>query len=471
MHTRCTTARAELLFLSAGLLLAAWPHASHAAPVEELKTNVFSCTTELLQANNDAGKSTNDLAIDQLLTALPVCQKDALFLATLGQRLNRAARYLEAADHLERALMLAPDLKDAQFSYAIALGGSGDPDAAVALLADLLSDPNLPPELRAPIELQKSNLSARLNARAAPALPPWQTRLSLSTRVGTDSNLLGSPNLNTLAITLAGQTLVLPLDESYLARSGHYARVDAQLNIQHNAADGTRWEASASLRNRTSPSVNAAGSTQLDLLLERSHVPADSAGYYLNASGTGLQSQAGARYRAWGAALGAAWRGRACQARLGGEWQARDYLNNPVLSGHYAGLSTFWACEQDSGLQWLLGLKTGRDTAQDPSRPGGNQSQTSLRVAGFVPLARQPGQGLLLDYEHSQQTDTNGYSAALENGLIRHTTRHTTRLEYQHPLSGSAQWVLGAEWVAQTSSLELFRQHSAGAYTGVRVSW
>ena len=74
-------------------------------------------------------------------------------------------------------------------------------------------------------------------------------------------------------------------------------------------------------------------------------------------------------------------------------------------------------------------------------------------------------------YEHSQQTDTNGYSAALENGLIRHTTRHATRLEYQHPISNSAQWVLGAEWVAQTSSLELFRQNSAGAYTGVRVSW
>ena len=80
-----------------------------------------------------------------MLAAVPACQKDAAFLAALGQLLNSQGRYLEATDHLERALMLDPGLKDAQLSYAIALAGTGDVSSATALLDDLLADPACPP--------------------------------------------------------------------------------------------------------------------------------------------------------------------------------------------------------------------------------------------------------------------------------------------------------------------------------------
>ena len=66
----------------------------------------------------DAPGCAADPSVDRMLAALPRCQKDATFLATLGQRLNAQGRYLEAADHLERALMLDANLKDAQLSYA-----------------------------------------------------------------------------------------------------------------------------------------------------------------------------------------------------------------------------------------------------------------------------------------------------------------------------------------------------------------
>ena len=85
-----------------------------------------------------------ETTLEHMLAAVPACQKDAPFLATLGQLLNSQGRYLEAADHLERALMLQPSLKDAQLSYAIALTGSGDVQSAAALLDNLLADPALP---------------------------------------------------------------------------------------------------------------------------------------------------------------------------------------------------------------------------------------------------------------------------------------------------------------------------------------
>ena len=288
-------------------------------------------------------------------------------------------------------------------------------------------------------------------------------------------------------MTLSGQTLVLPLDTSYLARSGSYARADAQLDLQRNTADGARWAAVAALRSRVSPVVNDAGSNQIDLLLERSHSNPGAVANYVNISASGLQSQAGTRYQTQGIAggWGSAWRSggaASCQARLGAEWQDRQYFDNPVLSGHYTGLSAFWSCEPPTGGQWLLGFKAGRDAAQDAARPGGDQQQASLRLAAFLPLtslrpATSPALtglwrgGIVLDLEHSQHQDAKGYSPILESGRTRTLSRNAARLEYQHPLSSTTQWLLGAEWVAQSSNLPLFRLDSRGAYTGVRLSW
>lgn len=433
---------------------------------------------------------TTGVSLQQMLDAVPACQKDAPFLAALGQQFNREGRYLEAADHLERALMLDPSLKDAQLSYAIALTGSGDTLSATALIDNLLADSTLPTALRTLIERQQATLGALM---AVPEPSGWQRRLTLAARVGYDSNLMGSPNLESLALTLSGQTLVLPLDASYLARAGGYARTDAQAELHHSAGDGTRWDAVASLRSRYSPVLPEAGSSQIDLLLERSHNPqapnagASAVGSYFNLSGSSLEAKAGTHYSAVGPSGGATWRSAdGCQARLGFEAQERNYLGNQVLSGRYRGVAGFWSCEQPSGVQWLFVLKAGRDAAQDAQRPGGDQRQASLRLTGFLPLNGLPGSlatdlapalanlsrgGLLLDFEQSQQADASGYSPIIDSGATRSVARRAARLEYQHPVSASAQWVLGAEWVAQTSNLPLFGQSSWGTYSGLRLSW
>ena len=427
----------------------------------------------------DAPGCTPDPSVDRMLAAVPRCQKDAMFLATLGQRLNDGGRYLEAADHLERALMLDANLKDAQLSYAIALTGSGDITSAAALLEQMLSDPGMPVTLRALIQQQKAALAdvaaaSRFTSLSAGDAHALQSRFTLAARVGYDSNLMGSPNLDSLALTLSGQTLVLALDESYLARGGSYTRADAQLDLRRSAPDGSRWDAVASLRSRYSATLGEAGSTQADLLLERSQSLPGALGTYFNASVSALESKAGMHYSAASLGAGAVWQEGAtggCQARAGVEWQARNYLTNPVLSGRYSGLAGYWSCQQPSGLQWLLGLKTGRDAAQDPARPGGDQSQSSVRLAGYMPLAATGQRGLLLDFEQSQQTDASGYSPIIDDGGIRSVSRRAARLEYQQTLAVGAQWLLGLERVAQSSSLTLFQQDNWGAYSGLRVSW
>ena len=452
-------------------------------------------------------------ALQRMLQALPACQRDAVFLAGLGQLLNRQGRYLEAAEHLERALMLSPELRDAQLSYAIALAGSADTASAAALLADLLADPALPGELRLLIERQQEALGAPAQ------LPRWQGRFTLATRLGRDSNLMGSPNLGSLALTLGGQTLVLELDPSYRPRSGNTARADTQFALHRSDGDGVRWDALASLRSQASPALHVAGYTQADLLLERSQLtPAaqrsDAAsgaageanasaqgqrmgGGYANASVSALRALSGARYIAQGLAAGwaGAWRPRAdghgwekdnCQARIGAQWQERSYLSNALLSGRYSGMAALASCEQPAGAQWLFGLKAGHDLAREPARAGGDQRQASLRLGGSLPVggllpAAAPAWAaalaplrrgtLLLDFEQSRQLDSLSYSALIDSGRIRTISRSAGRLEYQGDLAPSIQWLIGAEWVAQSSSLALFGLRSAGAYAGVRIGW
>ena len=466
--------------------------------------------------------------VQRMLAQWPACQKDAVFLAALGQWLNRQERYLEAADHLERALMLDPDLKDAQLSYAIALTGSGDVISAQALLDNLLSDATLPAALRPLIARQKALLANR-GVAANPYA--WQKRFTLATRIGHDSNPLGTPNLSSLALTLPGQTIVLPLDDNYLARPAGYARADAQLELSRTAPDGARWDALASLRGRYSPAIATAGSTQVDLLIERSTItsgqapsqasrqsasqvppadslpgtpqpntpqhdtvtrtPASSSGSYFNASASALHSNSGTRFMAGGlgGGLGTAWRSAAlatCQSRAGLELQERRYLDNEVLSGRYTGLSFTGSCENQNGVQLLLGLKAGRDHANDATRPGGSQQQASLRFATFLPqtllmfdtpLSSLPNpasrlrNGFLLDIEHSQQQDSSSYSPIIDSGRSRKMLRTAARVEYQYSFSSAVQGVLGAEWVGQTSNIELFRLNSRGLYSGLRLGW
>ena len=461
------------------------------------------------QANTAA--ATPDLpaaaALQRMLAQLSACQKDAVFLVTLGQLLNRQERYLEAADHLERALMLDPDLKDAQLSYAIALTGSGDVISAKALIDNLLNDADLPAALRPLIARQKALLA---NGRMQADPYAWQKRFTLATRLGYDSNLLGSPNLSSLALTLSGQTIVLPLDENYLARAASYVRADAQLEFSRTAPDGARWDAVASLRARTSPSLPTAGSTQVDLLLERSTIVpsfavarpgangngngssnSSGSGSYINGTVSSLRSNAGTRFVAWGltGGWGIAWHSAAastCQSRAGMEFQERKYQDNEVLSGRYTGVSITWSCESTTGTQLLLGLKAGYDQAQDANRPGGGQHQASLRVGAFLPqtslmfgtpsaassaLAGSQRNGFVLDFEHSQQQDSSGYSPIIDSGRSRKISRSAARVEYQYFFSKAFVGLLGAEWIGQTSNIQLFRLGSHGVYSGLRLAW
>lgn len=429
---------------------------------------------------------------------LSACQNDPRFLAQLGRLLNQQGAFEEATGHLERALLLQPDQPEARLSYAISLSALGDHTTAVALMDQLLQDSSIPEALVGPLSRQRASMldaqrtlavSATQSPLAVARAAGWQSRFTLGTRLGYDSNLFGAPDLENLTLTFDGQALELPLSVSYLAQGGAYHRVEALLDLQYAGAQGVRWGATANARTRRSPAYTTAGHTQLDVALERS-VSAGLRGNYLGVNATQLQPQAGSRYSVVG--LEAGWsgnwqypQGTICFARSGAEIQDRHYSTVEVLSGNYKGFSASVQCSGASAVQWGLNLRTGKDAPFDAARPGGIQSLHSLRANTYLPMStvlRAANVGgaapsapittaLAVSYDYALQQDSNKYADFIDSGRSRDLRRQTLRVEALHPATGPAQWIVGLEWLAQSSNIALFRQQSWGFSLGYRMAW
>lgn len=439
--------------------------------------------------------ATTDKDLQPWIEQVPACQNHPHWLASLGHLLNAQGRYKDAADHLERALMLDPELIDAQIDYAIALAGAGDPVSARGLLDNVLAMSTLPEHLRQPLRQQMASLA---NARTAQPASAWQTRFQLGASVGRDSNLLGAPNLTGLPLTFDGNVLILPLESGYLAQAGDYYRTEAQLHARRREPGQAQWDLQASAYQRASPGVDQAAADQYELMVERNTIdtPADlpahtpSFGNYARAHLANLHTRVSGRYKVQALAAGlghwVSWgpQGQSCQARAGGEWQTRNFLDNTVLSGEYKGLTVHWSClpaqnPATSVQHWQAALRLGQDNPQDANRVGGAQSQLALQMQWVLP-ASQLLQGAAgqwqLDSEWSHARDSQGYSAWLENGDRRKMSKTIARIEYQRFLrfsNAGPAWQLkaGFEYLRNHSNLPLFALRSSGPYVGFRVHW
>ena len=467
-----TAALAVMAVLSAARAQGA-PEAP-AAPATTAKPDPVGCEPP---QDGRAGLLADD-ALDALLARLPQCQDRADWLAAVGHLLNRARRHGEAADVIERALLLDPGHKGARVDYAVALAGSGDTLAARALLADILAEPDVPAGLRAVLLHQRSTLEPLL-------VGGWHLSGWVGLRLGHDSNLFGAPDIDSLTLTLGGQLVELALDDSYLARPGSYRQVEAALALLYITPEGARWQAGLSLRDRSVPSAPEADGRYGEALFEYgAPLPGDSglrgyAGVAAAALRSGLTDYT---TRTLNLGLEPVW-AAGCETRIGLEVQSRDYSSNPVLSGRYSGITYGRFCDTDSGKgrapgQTLWSARLGRDRPVQSERPGGAQRQAAVRWATSQPHALlQPGVAghWLLDTELAAQHDDNGYSPILDSGRSRTIKRLAARLEFRRPVlawpGGYLEPAIGVDYVHQRSNIPLFGLTNWGPYATLRARW
>ncbi len=437
--------------------------------------------------------------LDAELSRLGVCQDSPSWLAWVGERLNRAGRHAEALEHLERALLLEPAYLPARLGYLLALAGSGDTEAALAFAQQLLAEGRLPPDLAGPLAQRVARWQRDIR-EPLPVAGGARTRLSLGTRIGYDSNLLGAPNLDSLTLILAGQPVQLPLDESYRNRRGSHLRLDAALDhsrLLDEVAPGLRLDLALQARRRVSPQVPLSNLGQGQFSVELSRIvpgavrlpgggagaaAPDLTGWYGSFSAASLDLATGTRFRSNGLGAGLQWRlaalGAPCEARTGAETQNRDLVSNPVLSGNYRGAVAILQCQApgfgrnpaSTNLPaWQLQFAGGTDQPTDPARPGGAQRQALVRLTGFS----GPWLG---EIELERRRDAAAYSALLGDE-IRTTARRAARLEWRHAFAADApakpalELRLGFEWSNQQSNLGLFATRNWGPYLSLRAIW
>ena len=411
--------------------------------------------------------------IAQLLEQVEACKTSPDWLAHLGHQLNTQGRYTEAAEHLERALLLDPQHQPAAFAYSIALAGSSDIGSALNLLAQLTQRPDIPAPLRQELlSTQLQLASGQSLTHASTNTQQWVTQQSLALRLGYDNNLLGSPRLGSLTLTLPTGDVTLPLDATSLPQARHYQRADWRLDTTRTLPNGRQWTLSAALQHRNTPGVQAANASQAEAQIETQPHPTLPNGPWGNLNTSHLHTEGGTRYQATTATAGWVFNSTTgtastTQWRLGTEWQQRNLASNPLLSGTYRGLNVQWSSQPRPGTQWQLHTRLGTDHASNPARPGGNQHLLALRAT-----ARWPN--WLAEAEWQRSLDTTGYSPLLDNNRTRHLTRNLLQLErqFQLPSWGTGlQAATGVELYQQQSSLQLFKTDSANVYVSLRKQW
>ena len=402
--------------------------------------------------------------LPQELLKLSDCQQDSAWLGWVGWALNQNGRYSEAVDYLERSLMLEPGALRVQMDYAIALAGSGDGMASIQLMQSLLQEPLLPAPLRATLAREVARWSAPDEPQG------WRHRGYVYAKLGHDTNLLGTPDLSSLTLTIQGQIVQLPLDASYARQPGNYARTD----LGWTARNGP-WQVSASLGAREGLH-SGAGLRQAQALAEYA-MPS----YYLSSNLAVFSSDLGTRFRTLGLGGGLQWELGSCAIRTGLELQERRLQDNRILSGRYAGGLVQHTCEARTGSDWPLGMqfwqasvRWGGDSPERAERAGGRQQQSLARLVA-VGQGWRPRDQWLVDAEVYLQTDTSGYSPLLQDSARRRISRQALRTEYSFPLAASGvqgwQLALGLEWQRQRANLVLFQQRSKGAYLALRTQW
>lgn len=394
-------------------------------------------------------------ALQRLDRHLAVCAAQPRWHARRGALLLRLGRALEAAESLERALLLAPDFQAARLDYADALAQLGDLESARQLAQALLATPDIPPPAQ-------HYLRQRLSDWASPRAG-WQLRQQLGAHLGWESNLNGGPIADSIGLTLPEGVVDLPLDASGRPRRG-FAMAYEWAGVGVRPLDDSLH---AVLRGQLR--LRDAGGSSADYLIGQIDA---GLGWGGSPSGEGLL-QAGVREQRFGdqrilaetrAALRYQWGGAPCRprARLDHAW--RDYPSAPELDGRQLGLALGLGCT--SG-RWLVELEArgAADQPRDAERPGGRQQLSELTLGAQW---RSPPYRTVLEYAHGRVHDQRGYSPLLQFDARRNISRDAARIEWVRELRPGLEWVMSVDYFRQRSNLALFELDNLGLYFGAR---
>jgi hypothetical protein len=392
---------------------------------------------------------------DRLSGLGEVCKERADYFAYRGVVLLVLRQTQQAANALEKAIMLDPDLAGTQLDYAQALAELGELDPARHLAHEVSRRSDVPPAL-------KDWLWERLGQLEQAT---WTREWSARWLVGGESNLNSASNLNTLILTLPGGDIPVALAPSEHRRGGNAQRLDLAGIASRPVGNGLLL---------MSGEVSARGSSGNSDTNQRM-VGANAAYFHTLPFG-----QMGLRLAGIRLAIGSeeVYAGRGwsllymlpegmspsnCRVNLGRDQESRGFPASPVLDGEYIGYQASLNC-REGGWHWSLGLQSGLDRPQDVARLGGEQRRDSLSLG----VGRGVGAGRLsVAAQIDRQTDRDLYSALL-GGVAREVNRSSGRITYEYPVTKQVLVTAYCEKTSQNANISLFNIENKALYFGLR---
>ena len=401
------------------------------------------------------------LALQSIEVFRESCSNRVDYLWYRGVLLLSLGRGRDAAEVLERAVLLQPDFPGIQLDFAQALAASGDRLSAGSLIERLLLRQDIHSGFRQILEREKE------------ALRRTRTPLTLkaSSQLGYETNLNSAPNSRFFTLTSGGGPVVLELDESGRKRSG-VAWLNA-MGLQSNGMLGNPSEgsfASLDVRSRTSAGGTdylqlgalAVFQRRIDLLRHSFIVDFRPSFNRIQFGGQtifgGLGFQTGLEAASW---LG-------CPIRFGPDFERREFPQATTNNGHFYAVFGALRCST-SLVDYALQLRVGLDDAEHLRRPGGDQRRQELTFIG----SRIIWGGIKADFIGSvaRANDSVPYSALLSQGAVRRLNRILVRLEVGGPIGGTLGWYGSLERGRQGSNLELFQTAYNAVFFGLKAGF
>ena len=386
------------------------------------------------------------------------CETRADFHAYKGALRLMAGQVAQAANDLEKALLLNPDLPGAQLDYAQALARLGDVHTARQLAEQVTTRADIDPQLR---QWLQGSLSEAPPDRPAPG---WAWAQLLQTTAGYDTNLASTTHASAMTLYLSNGPVLVPLDEANRPQGG--AALKNVLALQGGRSLGlaelrlglalqTRHAAVAAMPNHLLTQLSAsynrpAGPGHLQLRWDGHHYrQGDTFSYQDQSLFIKYEQAVPSSSCRWGGGLGTV---------------AQHYAYSPNLDGQYRHVRLDGGCKHpdQSETQWTLG--GGQDHADTALRPGGDKRRADWLLRHERPWGPGNAYGWL---RQTRINDRDRYSP-LTGDLVNRTTRTDWGLGYWQPWRG--QWSAGVdlESTSQKSSNTLMNIKKTAIYAGLR---
>ena len=349
------------------------------------------------------------------------------------EQLITAQHYQEAADILERILMLSPDTQGAADAY----------QQVLQLMA-----------------LQQSGHQLTLE-------PPstWNTLTILGAKIGGGNNLNRGPEY---------QQGILELAKNQQPQGGYGLETYGNFQANTQLGKATRLNLHAQFQQRSTNRHNFTDYIDINGGINLQYALNNQDEMGLALYGDFIRYDNGSQFYAIDVQSRYRWRrNNTCQPQIGVDLQWQHQLNNNTFDQLYTGLHTSLHCQFSTGI-YSLELGTGNAWALHDN-PGGNQARLNTQLThntqnNWIIDNANLNSYLRFDY----QQDQKGYSPILNNNAIRDLHRLSIGTRYRWPIShnyGYWSGILSVSWQRQYSNIQLFEFNSLESWLGVEVIW